>query len=88
MVVCKCSLCDKNKECLQKEIDGKEYDVCAECWDALNEKLRGKGRVIKHQESVSLPPPDDRKEQESEKPFPGKPPKIWYSSAGSRKRDE
>jgi ATP-dependent protease Clp ATPase subunit len=84
MIICKCSLCEESKECLQKEIDGKEYDICGECWNALNGRLRGKGRAIKHRESVSLPPPEVRKEEESEKPFPGKPPKIWYSSDSSQ----
>ncbi len=24
-----CDLCGETKECLQKEIDGKEYDICS-----------------------------------------------------------
>ncbi len=39
-----CDLCGKQKECLQKEMEGKEYDICSECWSALAQKLKGKGR--------------------------------------------
>jgi len=28
-----CDLCGEVKDCLQKEIEGKEYDICAECWN-------------------------------------------------------
>jgi hypothetical protein len=72
-----CDLCGESKECLPKEIDGKEYDICAECWDALAEKLRGKGRVKKSREIVLLPPPRLAKEDDEPKPMPGEPPKIW-----------
>ena len=27
-----CDLCGKTKDRLQKEIEGKEYDICSECW--------------------------------------------------------
>jgi hypothetical protein len=33
-----CDLCDQAKECKQREIEGKEYDICAECWSPLAEK--------------------------------------------------
>ncbi len=26
-----CDLCGKTKDCLQKEIEGKEHDICSEC---------------------------------------------------------
>ena len=68
-----CDLCGKAKECLQKEIDGKEYDTCPDCWNALAQKLKGKGRSITR-EIVFLPP---REEREDEGPQPGEPPKIW-----------
>jgi hypothetical protein len=42
-----CDLCGEVKECLQKEIDGREFDICSECWRPVEEKLRGKGRVRK-----------------------------------------
>ena len=30
-----CDLCGKAKDCQQKEIEGKQYDICAECWNPL-----------------------------------------------------
>ena len=69
-----CDLCGKARDCLQKEIEGKEYDVCSECWKPLKEKLRGKGRVKK--EMVFLPPPTGKERDDEEKPGPGEPPKI------------
>jgi hypothetical protein len=27
-----CDLCGEAKNCLQKEIEGKKYDICSECW--------------------------------------------------------
>ena len=73
-----CDLCGKAKDCLQKEIAGKEYDICPECWNPLAQKLRGKGRV-KNRETVFLPAPRIIKEQDDEEPgpLPGEPPKIW-----------
>lgn len=71
-----CDLCGEAKDCLQKEIDGKEYDICAECWSALARRLQGKGRKVR--ETVFLPPPRPVKEpEEEEPPMPGGPPKIW-----------
>jgi len=72
-----CDLCGQAKDCLQKEIEGKEYDICSECWAPLAEKLKGKGRM-KNQEIVLLPPPRTGKERGDElpKPGPGEPPKI------------
>jgi hypothetical protein len=57
MVVYKCDLCGQVKECLQKEIDHKEYDICRECWNELHAKLQGKGRVKDTKDIVLLPPP-------------------------------
>jgi hypothetical protein len=70
-----CDLCGQAKDCLQKEIEGKEYDICSECWKPLEQKLRGKGRAKK--EMVLLPPPSERTELEDDEPAPGEPPKIW-----------
>ena len=71
-----CDLCGQARECLQKEIDGKEYDICSECWKPLAEKLRGKGRAKK--ETVFLPPRVVKeREDEEPKPGPGEPPRIW-----------
>ena len=73
-----CDLCGETKNCLQKEIEGKEYDICSECWTPLAERLKGKGRP-KDRETVFLPPPRQIKEREIEEPepLPGEPPKIW-----------
>jgi len=72
-----CDLCGRARECLQKEIDAREYDICAECWAPLAEKLLGKGRAKK--ETILLPQPRVVKEREGEEPKPrrGEPPKIW-----------
>ena len=52
-----CDLCGQTKKCLQKEIEGKEYDICSECWTPLGEKLKSKGRTREDREIVFLPPP-------------------------------
>jgi len=75
MVVYKCDLCGQVKECLQKEIDHKEYDICRECWSDLQAKLQGKGRAKERREIVLLPPPREPDEPE-EKPEPGEPPIV------------
>lgn len=72
-----CDLCGQAKECLKKEIDGREYDICADCWNALAEKLKGKGRVKKERETVFLPPLKKEPEPPELKRLPGEPPKIW-----------
>jgi len=70
-----CDLCGEAKDCLQKQIEGKEYDFCSECWEPLERKLRGKGRVKK--EMVFLPTPREKEREDEENPEPGAPPKIW-----------
>jgi hypothetical protein len=40
-----CDLSGEAKDCLQKEIEGKEYDICSECWSPLARRLVGKGRT-------------------------------------------
>ena len=73
-----CDLCGEEKECLPKEIDGREFDLCTDCWRALEEKLRGKGRIKKTREIVFLPPPTvPEREPREPKPMPGQPPKIF-----------
>jgi hypothetical protein len=72
-----CDLCGQAKECLQKEIEAKVYDICSECWNPLEAKLKGKGRIKKERESVFSPPPLTEPEPQEEKPVPGRPPKIW-----------
>jgi hypothetical protein len=83
MVVYRCDLCNETRDCLQKEIDGREYDICAECWTALESKLKGKGRPKMRRESILLPPPrlPVDKECEQRRPAPGEPPKIWGTGA-------
>jgi hypothetical protein len=71
-----CDLCGATKDCRQKEIEGKEYDICDQCWNAFAQKLKGKG-TVKSRETVFLPPPRVIKEREDEEPLPGEPPKIW-----------
>ncbi len=72
-----CDLCGNRKSCLQKEIEGMEYDICSECWNPLADKLKGKGRP-KHLETVFLQPPRQVQDRgEEPKPLPGEPPKIW-----------
>jgi len=72
-----CDLCGQATPCLQKQIDGKEYDICSECWNALAEKLKGKGRVKRERETVFLPPATQEPQPEPPTPGPGEPPKIW-----------
>jgi hypothetical protein len=70
-----CDLCGEAKDCLQKEVDGKEYDICAECWNPLAQKLKGKGRAVNRE--IVLLPPREVEEREDVKPQPGEPPEIW-----------
>ena len=74
-----CDLCGQARECEQKEIEGREYDICAECWMPLAEKLKGKGRTGKERETVILPTLTKEPEEPAPKPTPGEPPKIWGS---------
>ncbi len=75
-----CALCGEARECSAKEIEGREYDICATCWKELSRKLEGKGREIKRRTIVLVPPPGTREEQ-PEIPCPHEPPKIWFHSA-------
>ena len=81
-----CDLCGQPKDCLQKEIEGKEYDICLDCWNPLAQKLKGKGRA-KIRETVFLPPPSPIKEPEELQPLPGEPPKIWGALDVARRVD-
>jgi ribosome-binding protein aMBF1 (putative translation factor) len=71
-----CDLCGQARECVQKEIEGREFDLCLECWRPLEEKLRGKGRVKRERETVVLPQSAPQPEQPKAPP-PGLPPKIF-----------
>jgi ribosome-binding protein aMBF1 (putative translation factor) len=72
-----CDLCGQTKECQPKDIEGKEYDICSDCWNPLAEKLKGKGRTKKERETVFLPPVIPEPKREEPKIAPGEPPKIW-----------
>jgi len=72
-----CDLCGQAKRCTPKEIEGKEYDICSDCWNSLAEKLTGKGRTTREREMVFLPPVTSEPVREEPKPVPGEPPKIW-----------
>jgi hypothetical protein len=72
-----CDVCERVRDCAPREIEGKEYDICSECWNPLAEKLKGKGRVRKELEVVFLPPLTKEPEAPEPKPVPGEPPKIW-----------
>ena len=78
-----CDLCDQAKKCQQKEIEGKEYDICSECSNPMAEKLKGKGRTKKERETVFLPPVTPEPKREELKPVPGEPPKILEWSWGA-----
>ena len=45
-----CDLCGESKKCHPREIEGKEYDICADCWHPLAAKLKGKGREKKERD--------------------------------------
>ena len=62
MVVC--DLCGRRTECFQRDIEGKRYDICSDCWSPLAKKLEGKGKqnegqkksmVKEAEESPTLP---------------------------------
>ena len=46
MVVC--DVCGQRKECFQRDIEGKVYDICNECWIPIAMRLEGTGKE-KHQ---------------------------------------
>jgi ribosome-binding protein aMBF1 (putative translation factor) len=74
----RCDLCGQARECLQKEIEGSEFDICADCWRPLEEKLKGKGRGKRTWEMVVLP----RTTPEPEQPkTPPSLPKIFGEAA-------
>lgn len=77
-----CDLCGASKDCLPKEIQGREYDICSGCWNALAQKLKGKGRRMC--ETVLLPPRTPKEREEEEPPPPGGPPKIWGAREAQR----
>ncbi len=79
MIVYRCDLCNEIRECTQREIEHSEYDICAQCWEALCAKLKGKGRSQRASETVTLPivPAPEPTEKPQQRPFPGEPPTIY-----------
>jgi len=71
-----CDLCGESKKCFEREIEGKAYDICADCWAPVAAKLKGKGRAIKEREIVLLPESQPTEPAKS-MPFPGELPTIW-----------
>jgi hypothetical protein len=69
-----CDMCDQPKKCTSREIEGREYDICADCWRPLAMKLAGKGRNLP---DVVLLPPAIAQPEAPSAPQPGEPPKIW-----------
>jgi hypothetical protein len=72
-----CDLCGQAKRCRPREIEGKEYDICSDCWTLLVAKLKGKGRAIREPEMTLLPQQVTIAAPKETKPAPGEPPKIW-----------
>jgi len=71
-----CDLCGESKDCRQREIEGREYDICSGCWNPFAQRLKGKGRT-KNREVVLLPPRPVRGwEDEAPKPHRSVPPII------------
>ena len=44
MKVYKCDFCEQISDCKQRDIEGKEYDICGACWNDIEQKIKGKGR--------------------------------------------
>jgi hypothetical protein len=81
MIIYGCDLCGEIRDCRQREIEHTEYDICAECWNALASKLKGKGRSQRHPETAAVaartaPEPSP----ETKQPFPGAPPSVYGSA--------
>jgi len=70
-----CDWCGQAKECLQKEIDGRQFDICADCWRPIEEKLKDKGRPKRRRDDVVFLPPQMAPEREPDEPKrpPGQP---------------
>jgi hypothetical protein len=62
VVVYRCDLCGKIRDCVQKIIEQKEYDLCRRCWASLVNKLSGKGRRLGQAEITLMPARSSRHE--------------------------
>jgi hypothetical protein len=80
MIIYRCDICDEVRECSQREIEQTEYDVCAECWEAIALKLKGKGRPKRQAVVVQPAPAIPEPTREPKQPFPGAPPTIYASA--------
>ena len=82
MMVYRCDLCNEIRDCAQRVIEDKEYDICSDCWNALIQKLTGKGRAKRAPEIVTVPLPQvtASPDQPKPSPFPGAPPTIYGSA--------
>ena len=76
-----CDLCNSSQAlCVERSIEGKDYDICERCWKPLEEKFKGKGRVQrKRDDAVFVPHPQITIERQDEdtRPRPGERPKIF-----------
>jgi hypothetical protein len=72
-----CDWCGDAKACLPKEIDDREFDICADCWRSIEEKLKGKGRSKRRRKMVFLPPRTAPEREPEEQKRPPGPPKIF-----------
>jgi hypothetical protein len=72
-----CVLCGEEGLCRPREIEGKQYDICSDCWNPLAKKLKGKGRAIREPEMTLLPQQLSIPAPQEAKPAPSEPPKIW-----------
>ena len=81
-----CDMCGKAKKCSKREIEHRQYEICAGCWGPIASKLKGKGRITKSRPTKqrevvllprSLPQPEA---PEPKTPHPEFPPKIWSLS--------
>lgn len=78
-----CDLCERAKECSERRIEDKKYDICADCWNALAAKLKDKGRNAKDRPIVLLPASQPAAEPET-RPEPHRLPEIWGKSVMSQ----
>jgi len=80
MLVYRCDLCNEIRDCAQRLIEDKEYDICSECWNVLTQKLTGKGRAKQAPEIVTVPLPPPSPDQPKPSRFPGGPPTVYGSA--------
>jgi hypothetical protein len=83
MLVYRCDLCNEIRDCSQRLIEDKEYDICSDCWNSLVQQLQGKGRPKRGNEIIALPQPPVPDLPDEPKPsrFPGAPPTVYGSAA-------